>query len=256
MNRPNFDLSPARLAPFARAFARQLDAYADARPHVVFLGDAQDGRQLAEVLHHRDDGAAELGGDDHRLEVAVVLEAVADDEPLGRVGGHGHHRQQLGLAAHLEPEAERLAVAIHLFDHQALLVHLDREHRRVAVLVVVLGDGLRERVVQVLEAVREDVGEAHHHRRRELALLESLHHLEQVDLALGVHVRPNHEVAGRIHAEVTLAPGIDLVELAGVVDGPGDGTVGAARRFLRTGRRVWLGSAATLARTISNRYCK
>jgi hypothetical protein len=53
--------------------------------------------------------------------------------------------RQFRLAAHLEAEAERLAVAVHLFDHQALLVHLDGEHRGVAVLVVVLGDGLRER---------------------------------------------------------------------------------------------------------------
>ena len=77
-----------RVAPLARAFAREFHAHADARPHVVFLGDAQDGRQLAEVLDHRDDGAAELGGDDHRFEVAVVLEAVADDEPLRRVRRH------------------------------------------------------------------------------------------------------------------------------------------------------------------------
>ena len=166
-----------------------------------------------EILHHRDDGAAELGGDDHGFQVAVVLEAIADDEALGRVGRHGHHRQQLGLAAHFEPEAEGLPVAIHLFDHQALLVDLDREHRGVAILVVVLGDGLREGVVQMLEAMREDVGEAHHDRRGELALLESLHHVEQVDFALGVHVGPDHEVPGRVHAEVTLAPGVDLVEL-------------------------------------------
>ena len=132
-----------------------------------------------------------------RLEIAVVLEAVADDEPLRRIRRHGHDRQQLGLAADFEAEAERLAVAVHLFDHQALLVHLDGEHRGVAILVVVLGDRLRERVVQMLEAVREDVGEAHDDRRGEVALLESLHDVEQVDLARRVHVRAHHEVAGR-----------------------------------------------------------
>ena len=211
-------LVAGRFTPFARAFTRQLDAHADARAHVVLLGDPQDGRQLAEVLHHRDDGAAELGGDDHRFEVTVVLETVADDQALGRVSGHGHDREQLRLAAHLETEAEGLAVAVHLFDHQALLVHLDREHRGVAVLVFVLGDRLRERVVQMLEAVREDVGKANHHRRREFTLLEALHDLEQVDFALAVHVRPNDEVAGFVHAEVALAPGVDLVELGCVLD--------------------------------------
>ena len=166
-----------------------------------------------------------------------------------------HDRQQLGLAAHFEAEAERLAVAIHLFDDQALLVHLDGEHRGVAVLVVVLGDRLRERVVQMFEAVREDVGETHHHRRGELALLQSLHDVEQVDLALGVHVGAHHEVAGRIHAEIALAPGVDLVELCGIVDRPGNGSFGASRdRFARVAGE--LGSAATLARTIANRVCK
>ena len=145
-------------------------------------------------------------------------------------------RQQFGLAAHFEAEAERLAVAVHLFDHQALLVHLDGEHRGVAILVVVLGDRLREGVMQMLEAVREDVGEAHHHGRRELALFQSLHDVEQVDLALGVHVGAHDEVAGRIHAEITLAPGVDLVELCGIVDRPGNGSFGAARdRFARGG---------------------
>ena len=254
MNRPNLDLSPAEsrhlpepsLASFTRTPMRGRTLY--------FSAMLQDRRQLAEVLDHRDDGAAELGGDDHRFEVAVVLEAVADDEALRRVRRHGHDRQQLGLAAHFEAEAERLAVAIHLFDHQALLVHLDREHRGVAILVVVLGDRLRERVVQMLEPVREDVGEAHHHRRRELAFLQSLHDVEQVDLALGVHVRPHHEVPGGVHAEVALAPGVDLVELGGVVDRPGDRSFGASRnRIGCVAARVWLGSAATLARTIANR---
>ena len=40
-------LVAGRFAPLARAFAGELDAHADARPHVVFLRDAQDRRQLA-----------------------------------------------------------------------------------------------------------------------------------------------------------------------------------------------------------------
>ena len=86
--------------------------------------------------------------------------------------------------------------------------------------------------MQVLEAMRQDVREAHHDRRGELALLEALHHVEQVDLARGIHVGTNHQVARWVHAEVTLAPGIDLVELRGIIDGPGDGTIGAPRRIL------------------------
>ena len=112
-----------------------------------------------------------------------------------------------------------------------MLVHLDGEYRGVAVLVVVFGNGLCEGIVQMLEAMREDVGEAHHDGRGELAFLEPLHHIEQIDLAGRVHVGANHQVPGRIHTEIALAPGVDLVELGGVVDGPGDGAL-APQLFL------------------------
>ena len=152
-----------------------------------------------------------------------------------------HDGQQLGLAAHFQAEAELLAVAIHLFDHEALLVHLDREHRGVAVLVVVLGDRLRERVVQMLEPVREDVGEAHDHGRREIALLQSLHDFEQIDLAVGVHVGPHDHMAGRIDAEIALAPGVDLVELG---ESSIDQAIGRSERRasarLRLRKRNWV----------------
>ena len=183
-NRPNFDLSPAESAQRPEPSLNELHAHADARAHAVVVGVLEDQRQLVEVLDHRDDGAAELRGERHRLDVAVVLEAVADDEPIRLVLGHRHHGEQLGLGADLEAEAELLAVAIHLFDDQALLVHLDGEHGGVAVLVVVLGDGLLEGGVQVLQAVREDVGEAHDHRRGQVARLQALDDFEQVDVAV------------------------------------------------------------------------
>ncbi len=178
--------------------------------------------QLLEVLDHRNDGAAELGGEDHRLDVAVVLEAVADDHALlGRIFGERHHREQLGLGAGFQTEAEFLAVAIHLFDHQALLIHLDREHRGVAVLVVVLGDGLRERLLQPTQAMAQDVGEAHHHRRGQIALTQPFDHFIQIDLAIRRAVRPHHDVAGGVDAEVVLAPGGHLIQVERILGVPG-----------------------------------
>ena len=176
-------LLAGRVAPAARALAEELHAHADARAHARRpRACLRISAELLEVLDHRNDGAAELGRERHRLDVAVVLEAVADDQPLGGVLGHRHDREQLGLRAHLEAEAELLAVAVDLFDHQALLVHLDREHRGVAVLVVVLGDRLGEGVVQAAQAVREDVREAHHDRRGQVARLQALDHLVEIDL--------------------------------------------------------------------------
>ena len=189
----------------------------------------QDQLQLAEVLDHGDDRAAELGGEDHGLDVAVVLEAVADDQALGFAFGHRHHGEQLRLRADLEAEAELAAVAVDFLDDQALLVDLDREHRAVAVLVVVLGDRGRERVVQTRQPVTQDVGEAHDDRRRQVARLETADDFVQVDLVLGRLVGPHDDVTRSVDAEVAVAPGLDAIELERILDAP----AGAGVRRLR-----------------------
>ena len=192
-----FGFLAGRFAPASGALAGQLHAHADFRPHAVGCGVLQYQMYFLEVLHHRNDGAAELGREDHRLDVAVVLEAVAYDDAVRRILGNRHDRQQFRLGADLQTEAEFLAVSVHLFDHQALLVDLDRKHRRIAVPVVVLGDRGAEGIGDVAQSVRQDVGEANHHRRVQVARLQSLHHLVQIDLAAGVHARPHHHVALR-----------------------------------------------------------
>ena len=101
----------------------------------------QNQVNLFVVLHHRNDGAAELGGQNDRFDVAIVLEPVAHDDAVGRILGDGHYREEFGFGADLESEAELFAVAVDLFDHEALLIDLDGEHRRVAVLVVVFRNG-------------------------------------------------------------------------------------------------------------------
>ena len=231
-----FRLLARGLPPAARAFGEELHPHAEARPHLIALGVLQDEPELIEVLHHRNDGPPELRGQRHRLDIAVVLEAVADDQPFGSVLGHRHHGEELGLRADLEAEAEVLAVAVDLLDHQALLVHLDGEYGRVAVAVVVLGDRLREGGVQMLQAMRQDIGEAHHHRGGQVPSLQALDDIVEVDVPAGLRVGAHHDVTGCVDAEVTLAPRIDVVELQGVLDAPGLGRVelaGAVQGALR-----------------------
>ena len=220
---PELRLLARGFAPAPYALGRELDTHADPRPDVVAARVLEDQLQLAEVLDHRDDGAAELGREDHGLDVAVVLEAVADDHPLRLGLGHRHHREQLGLRAHLEAETELAPVAVHLLHDEALLVHLDREHRRVAVAVVVLGNGGREGVVQAPEAVAQDVREPQHHWRREIASLESADDLVEIDLAIRGLVGAHHDVARVVDAEVAVAPGLDAVQIERVLDLPAGG---------------------------------
>ena len=116
----------------------------------------QDQLQLREILDHRNDRATQLGGQDHCLDVAGILEAVTDDQAVpGRLRDR-HHGKQFGLGSDLQAETELATVGVHLVDDQPLLVDLDGEYGRIAVAIVVLGDGARERVVQVPEPVRKD----------------------------------------------------------------------------------------------------
>ena len=114
----------AGLLPTPRPARGELDADTDRRLYVVQLGVFGDQFQLAELFDHRDDVAADLGGQDHRLDELIVLEPVADDR--GVVVLHqGHDSQEFGLGAGLQAEAVGLAEVEDLLDHVPLLVDLD-----------------------------------------------------------------------------------------------------------------------------------
>ena len=134
-----------------------------------------------------------------------------------RQGEDGH---QLGLAAGLEAEVERLAEVEDLLDDLALLVHLDRVDAAVAVLVLGLLDGVLERLVQLADAVPEDVGEAEEDRQLDAARLELVDQLLEIDVALAPLGRMDLEVAGLVDREVALAPVADAVGLDGVLNLP------------------------------------
>ena len=178
---PELRAVAARGLPAAHAAGRQLDAHADLRPHADLLGVLQDQLELGVLLDHRDDVAADLLGQHRHLDELGVLEPVADDRRV--VGGHGGHGQQLGLGPGLEAEPV-LAPEVHHFLHDlALLVDLDRVDADVAALVLVLGDGVLERRVDLAEAMLEDVGEAHEDRRAQPAQLQPVDQLLEVDRA-------------------------------------------------------------------------
>src|ERR1700730_17186932 len=85
------------LPPSAGALASELHAYPDLGPDGVALSVLQDQMNFFVVLHHGNDGAAELGGEYHRLDVAIVLEAVANHDAVRRVLGDRHHREKFRL---------------------------------------------------------------------------------------------------------------------------------------------------------------
>ncbi len=209
-----------RLAPAAGAGGGELDAHAETRLDAVALAVLGDEQQLGEALDDGDDVAAELPRQHRALDVLVVLEAVADDGALALAARQGERREQLGLAAHLEAEAEAGAVAVDLVDDVALLVDLDGKDGVVAAAVAVLADGVLEGLVDLLQAVLEQVGEAQQQRRREAAGVQAVHDLEQVGLRARVLARAHGDVPALVDAEVALAPVVDAVEEAGGVERP------------------------------------
>ena len=80
---------------------------------------------------------------------------------------------------------ERLAEVEDLLDDLALLVDLDRVDAAVAALVVVLLDGLAKGVVELADAVAEDVGEAEQDRQLDAAGLQLVDEFLQIDGASG-----------------------------------------------------------------------
>ena len=198
--------------PAARAARRQLDAHADVRPHADLFGVLQDELELGVFLDDRDDQAAHLLGQHRHLDELGVLEAVADDRHV--VFGERDDRQQLGLAAGLESEAELAADGGDFLDDLALLVDLDRVDAAVAPLVLVLRDRALERGVNLAEPVLEDVGEAKQDGGAEAAELQAIDQTLQDRPRAPDPRRMDLQVPLLVDREVALAPPRDVVELA------------------------------------------
>ena len=219
--------------PPPRAGAGQLDPHPDAGPHAVGLGLLDDQPQLAELLDHGDHVAADLLGQDHRLDKAGVLEAVADHQGFGVVH-QSQYGQQLGLAAGLQAEIMRGAKLQQVFHDVPLLIDLDGVHPAVVAGVVELAHGRGKGVGDRLQTVVDDARETKQQGGRQIPLAQLVHQLFEIDakghnrallrslvrasagLAVGVHAGP----AVGADRHVAAAPAAHAVELGAGLGGP------------------------------------
>ena len=208
----------AALLPLAGAAAGQFDAYADVGTHVELLGHTGDDVELVQLLHHDEYLLAHLLCQQRQLDVALVFVTVAHDDTVA-LALHGDDGVQFGLRTRFNTQVELAAVRDNFLHHGLHLVHLDGIHHIVLSLVVILLGGFLEAAPRLLDTVVEDVGEAQQHRCRHVAQLQLVHHLAQVNLR-GVLAGSDIHVASVVDAEVVCAPAADVVQLAGVVDGP------------------------------------
>ena len=172
-----------------------------------------------EAVHHDDRRAAELLGEQGDLDVGTVLVAVADDQRVGVVHGR-QDREQLGLAAGLETDAERPPEVDDLLHDVALLVHLDRVDRPVTAPILVLLDRRGEALAERADAGGEDVGEADQHRHVEPAPLEVVDQVLQVDGRAARSPRADLDAAGRVDRDEARAPAVDLVQIDRILNLP------------------------------------
>ena len=195
-------------------------------------------RQLGELLDHDQDLAPELAPYQREPQVLLVLVAVADGERFG-VRVHRKHDEELALAARFQAEVPGRACVEDLLDHLAHLVHLGRVDAEILPLVPVLRDRAAEHVVELLHPAAQQVLEAHHAGKAQLALADVVDHVHQVDHRAGLPEGVDHQVALGVDAEVAGAPTRNVVELQRSLDGP-------------IGIRHWCGGSATARQPITS----
>ena len=209
----------ARGLPVPGAPGGEARADTDAGAHPHLLGDLPDQRQLGRLLHDQDDVAAELRGEEGRLDIFLVLVAVADDQGL-LVLQHGHDGQQLGLRAGLEPVVVGAAVLHQPLHQVAVLVDLDGIDPAVGTLVAVLGDGAAEGLVQLHDPGLDDLRETDQQRQADAALPHLVHQLLEIDDRRAVTARMDDHVAMGIDGEIVVPPTPDVVEVEGIGRSP------------------------------------
>ena len=99
-----------------------------------------------------------------------------------------------------------------------LLVHLDRVNAAVLALIVVLAVGVLKRLVNLADAVAENVGETEQNWQLDAAGLELIDEFLQIDGVAGALVGVDGDVTGLVNAEVALAPVANAVGLDGIQD--------------------------------------
>ena len=121
-------------------------------------------RKFLELLDHQDDLLAQLDAHQRHADETGVLVAVANDQAAELVL-QGQAGEQLRLAAHLQAEIVRLARVQDFLHHLAQLVDLDGKDAAILVLIIELGDGAAEGLVDGLDPVAQNVLKTNQHRK-------------------------------------------------------------------------------------------
>ena len=195
----------AGLRPLSGAARVQLHAHPQERLHPTLPGDLQDPIELRDFFEDQHDLLLHPDAVQGHADQGVVLVSVADDE---RVGGEvrADRGEQLRFGSRFEAVTVGTAGLDDLFDHDPLLVDLDREDAAVDVAVLELFDRASERVVQVGHCRGEDLREPDDDRRADAAQPDFVDDLLQGDAAVRLPRRADDQVAVLRDVEETFSP--------------------------------------------------
>ena len=142
----------------------------------------EDQIKLGILFNHRNDLAADLLGEHHHLDVLVVFEAIADDWSL--VVGDRKNGEQLRLRSRFQAEMIRPPELENLLHHLALLIDLDRIDANVFAAVAVFGNRVLKCLVELAQAMLQNIRKANQDRQRNTAQLQLLNQFLEIDFAL------------------------------------------------------------------------
>ena len=165
--------------------------------------------QLLQLLHHHDDLLAQLDAHEGHADENGVLVTVANNQAV-LLALQGQAGEQLRLAAHFQPELVRFARVQYLLHHFPQLVDLDGKNAAVFVLIIELGNGRRESLVDRLHPVAQNVLEADEHGKFQsapLRLLDDIGHIHHRAIFAQGH---GDDVPGIIDVEILRAPPVML----------------------------------------------
>ena len=158
------------------------------------------------------------------LDIARLLETVADYQPIRRVNRHPHRRQQLRFRAHLETEPEISTDSLHLTHQMTVLIDLDRVDAGVAALIGRLLDGGSERVREIPHPLLEEVWKSDRHRGFYPAFGKTDNDVVEINHLFRVAPRHDGEVPYVGYGEKALAPVVNTVQLSGSRNRPAVGS--------------------------------
>ena len=176
--------------------------------------------QLLHLLNHHNHFLPQLDAHERHADEKRVLVAVANNQ-AARLVLQRQPGEQLRLAPDFQAELVRLARVQNFLHHFAQLVDFDWKNAAVRVLIIELGDGGGEGLVDRLDAVAQNILEADQHRKLQAPPLGLLDHVRQIHHRAIFAQGHGDDVPGLIDVEVLRAPTIDVVKSARRLDVPG-----------------------------------